>query len=242
MWTYVIIGVVGVCVVGLCFALAVASFSSENFFSKWKEVNETRNSIGITTFNYVSDINKRYFEGRLKLTRCPDFEDHYSTGIVALSDKTMQSNSLASLAIVSHELGHARQDFSGDKLKKHWRLRKAGRICGLFFMPLFIAGTVLTLLWFFNLLPELFYLILGMSLFAGSLVIFVFAIVLKWKEIKIEREASDFALEFLREYLTEKEVKIAQELLNAARLTYWATLIRTLLSWTLLTSKAQMFN
>lgn len=242
MWTWIIIGVVGALVLGLCFALAVASFSGENFMQKWKETDQVKNSLGATTLPYVQSINKRYFGGRLKLATCPDFEDHYSSGVIALSQTTMNSNSVASLAIVSHELGHARQDASGDKLKKHWALRRAGRICGLFFLPLFLAGAVLSVLWVFEILTELYFLIIGLSLFAGGLAIFVLAVVLKWKEIKIEREASDFALEFLREYFSEDEVKIAQDLLMAARLTYWATFVRTLLSWTLLTSKTKMFS
>ena len=209
---------------------------------KWKETEKVRNSLGATTLSYVQSINKRYFGGRLQLSRCSDFEDHYSSGVVSLSEKTMNSNSVASLAVVSHELGHARQDASGDKLKKHWALRRAGRICGLFFLPLFLVGALLSILWVLEVLPELFVLILGLSLFAGGLAIFVLAVVLKWKEIKIEREASAFAVEFLREYFSEEDVKLAQDLLVAARLTYWATFVRTLLSWTFLTSKTKMFN
>ena len=242
MWTYVIIGVVVMLVAGLCFALAVAGFSGENFVEKLRQLDATPNSLRATTLSYVESIYKRYFGGKLRLQDCPEFEDHYSRGVVALSEKTMQSNSIASFAIVSHELGHAKQDFSGDTLTKHWKLRRAVKICGLFFMPLFLAGTVLSLLWVFEILPQLVYVCLGVGLVAASIVIFFLAIILKWREIKIEREASDFALQFLGEYLSDEEVKLAQELLNAARLTYWASLIRTLLSWTLLTGKTKLFN
>ena len=184
MWTWIIVGVVGVLVLGLCFALAVASFSGENFMQKWKEVDQVRNSLGATTLSYVQSINKRYFGGKLQLARCAQFDDHYSSGVIALSDATMNSNRVASLAIVSHELGHARQDATGNKLKKHWALRRAGRICGLFFLPLFLAGAVFSILWVFEILPELYFLIVGLSLFAGGVGIFVLAVILKWKEIK----------------------------------------------------------
>ncbi|MDE6583238.1 MAG: zinc metallopeptidase [Clostridia bacterium] len=240
--TYVIIALVIVFALLLCFCLAVASFSFENYYEKLRETDQKRNSAGITTFEYVTEINKIHFGGKLQMARCAEFDDHYSTGRVALSEKTMASNSLASLAIVSHELGHARQDATSDKLTKHWRLKKIGRICGLFFMPVMLAGVILSVLNLLSVLEGLVYLILGVSLMAGGLMIFVFACILKYKEIKIEREASDFALVYLQEILMKPEVDACKEFLNSARLTYWASLFRTMFSWTLLTKKESMFR
>lgn len=241
MWTWIIVGIVIALVLVLCFALAVASFSFDNYAEKLQNLDGTRNSYGITTLQYVDAINKQYFGGRLKIARTQEWFDHYSTGVVALSEKTMQSNSLASLAIVSHELGHARQDAEGT-LKKHWSLRKSGRICGFFFMPFLIVGIVFSLLWVFQVLPEIYFLVIGLVCVGAALLIFAFAVMLKYKEIKIEKEASVFALDFLREVLTEDEVKLCQDFLNSARLTYWGALVRTLLSWTMLTGKDKMFK
>lgn len=241
IWTWVIIGAVVLFVVLLCVALAIASFSFENYYAKLQEVDEIQNSARMTTLEYVSQINQSNFGGRLHIERCEQFYDHYSTGRVALSDNTMNSDSLASFAIVSHELGHARQD-TGDTLKKHWRLRRLGRICGLFFMPLLIVGAICSVLWVFEVLPQLVVIIVGGSLIAASFLIFLFAIILRYKEVQIEKQASVFALDFLREVLNESEVKVCQELLNRARLTYWAGLIRTMLSWTMLTPKENLFK
>ena len=121
-------------------------------------------------------------------------------------------------------------------------MQRAGRICGFFFLPLLLAGVILCALWAFEVLAGMAFLIIGLACAGASLLIFLFAVVLKYKEIKIEKEASDFAIEFMREYLLEIEIKYCQELLNSARLTYWAGLIRTLLSWTMLTSKTPMFK
>lgn len=241
MWTWVIVGIVVALAVVLCFALAVASFSFDNYAEKLKNLDAKRNSYGITTLEFVDGINKQFFGGRLKLARAQEWYDHYSSGVVALSEKTMQSNSLASLAIVSHELGHARQDVAGT-LKKHWQMRKSGRICGLFFLPLFLVGIVISLLWVFSVLGQIYFLAIGLVCFAGALLIFAFAIILKWREIKVEKEASVFALDFLREVLTEDEVKLCQDFLDSVRLTYWGALIRTLLSWTMLTGKDKLFK
>jgi len=242
MWTYVVVGVIIALAVLLCLALAIASFSFDNFNQKLNELSQIENSNNISTLDYVRTINQTYFKNRLQIARCDEFNDHYSSGVVALSDRTMMSNGLSSLAIVSHELGHARQDASGNALKKHWKRRKIGRICGLFFLPLLIVGAIISLLSVFDVLSGTLYLSLGIGCLIGGILIFVFAIILKFLEIKIERQASDYAIEFLQEILTADEVKLCKNFLNSARLTYWASLIRTMLSWTMLTSKEKMFR
>lgn len=139
---YVVIGLLVAFAIFVCFALAVASFSFDNYYENLKKTNKMRNGCGVSTLDYVDEINDKYFDSKLNIMRCPEHQDHYSSGVVALSEKTMASNSLASLAIVSHELGHARQDSQGNKLVTHWKRKRTGRIVGLFFMPLVITGAV----------------------------------------------------------------------------------------------------
>ena len=242
IWTYVVIGVVAVLVILLCLGLAIASFSFENYYENLKEANSQRNNYGFTTLEYVDEINKKHFNNTLSITQCQEYNDHYQGGVVAISEKTMYSNSLASLAIVSHELGHARQDKEGKKLYKHGRMRRIGKTLGFLFMPLVIAGVVLSLLNIFNVLTEQFYLIFGLSLIGLAFVIFLFAVFLKYEEIKIEKEASKYALQFLDDYLNTAEIKSCRNFLDSARLTYWASLLKTLLGWTFLTKKDSMFR
>lgn len=242
MMTYIIIGAIAVVGVLLCFCLSVASFASQNFYEKLEENQQKANSKGIRTVDYVRAINDQNFGGRLRVERCAQYDDHYSAGVVALSNDTMLSNSLASLATVSHELGHARQDAEGDKLRKHWRRKQAGRVCGLFFMPVVIAGVVLCVLYLVDILTQFVALISGFVLIGLGILIFLFAIYLKYREIQIEKEASKYAIEFLQEVLNRSECKECEEFLNSARLTYWAVFFKTLLSWTFLTSKDPMFR
>jgi len=241
MLNYIIIGAVVLLAILLCFGLAIASFAGENYFDMLRKTRTIRNSYGIATMDFVAQINQNYFGGRLKIARCNPNDDHYGNGIVALSTETMSSNSLASLATVAHELGHARQDAEGDTLKKHFRLRSTGRIVGFFFMPMVIAGIALSLLYFFGVLQNNLYLYVGLGCSAIAVLIFFFSIILKYKEIKIEKEASTFALDYLREYLLEPEVKVCREFLDSARLTYWSVLFKTLLGWTFLTKRDRMF-
>lgn len=239
--TYAVIGIVVAFGLFLCFALAIASFSFDNYYDKFKENNVRRNSYGANTLNYVNHINQKYFGGKLRVERCKEFDDHYSKNKICLSEKTMGSDSLASLSIVSHELGHAKQDFSGNKLEKHWSLRHVGRICGMFFTPLVIAGAILSLLGVFEILTQ-YFLYIGLALLGLSFIIFIFALILKYKEIQIEKEASVFALDYLREILTEPEIECCKEFLDSARLTYWASLFKTMFAWTFLTKGNKMFK
>lgn len=242
MMTYIIIAIIVVFVLLLCFALAIASFSFDNYLENLKNLNNEENSFGISTLEYVENINKKHFANNLKIETCKPYEEHYSHNAIALSNDTMTSNSLASLAIVSHELGHAKQDFEGNKLVKHWKLRKLGRTCGFFFSPLLICGIVLCLLWIFDILPQIYVLSIGLGLSSLAFLIFVFAIILKYKEIKIEKDASEKALDFLKEFLTLEEISKCKKFLYSARLTYWASLFKTLFGWTHLTSKNKMFK
>lgn len=242
MMTYIIIGAVALVGVLLCFCLAVASFSSDNFYEKLEENRQKSNAYGISTLDFVRNINNENFGGKLEIASCEEYQDHYSTGVVALSNSTMRSDSLASLATVAHELGHARQDAEGNKLKKHWQRKKTGRICGLFFMPVVIIGIVLSVLYLLEVLPQMVVLVVGLSLLALAVLIFFFAIFLKYKEIQIEKEASKYAMQYLKEILTKTEYKACEEFLDSARYTYWAVLFKTLLSWTFLTSKDTMFR
>ena len=242
MIKYLIIGGVAVVVILICLGLAVASFAGENFSNALNQAREKRNTYGLTARDFVQEINDNHFNKSLSFARAEEYQDHYGGGVIALSNQTMMSNSLASMATIAHELGHAKQDATGNTLKKHFRLRKTGRFVGFFFMPNALAGIAMSLLYFFGVLEEKLYLYLGLGFLGMAFLIFLFALVLKYKEIKIEKEASVFALDYLREFFTEPEVKICKEFLDSARLTYWADLFKTMLGWTMLTKNNKMFN
>lgn len=242
MLTYFLIGVGILFAIFICIALAIASFSGDNYLENLKTANDSRNSAEMSTLDYVSKINEKYFFNQLKIDTCEKYKDHYSRARIALSEETMASNSLASFAIVSHELGHARQHLEGTKLSKHYKLRAIGKKCGFFFLPFLIVGFALCLTFLLGVVEQNYILYIGICLIAISLLIFIFAIVLKFKEIQIEKEASDYAIEFLKEFLTPPEILKCKKFLNSARMTYWASLFKTLLGWTMLTNINKMFK
>ena len=237
MMRYVIIGIIVVVVILLCVCFSIANFSGENYFVNLEKTRQIGNSAGFSTYDFVVELNRRHFSNKLQLARARRYEDHYSHGVVALSDETVSSDSLASLSTIAHEIGHARQDFRGNKLEKLYKLRKIGRVFSVFVFPLMLAGAILGALFAFQVLNENFYLYLSIALVGFGLFGFFFVIFEKYKEIQIEKEASKFALVYLREYLTDEEIVVCKEFLDSARLTYWADLFKNLLAWTFLTKK-----
>lgn len=227
--------VIGVAVI-FCFLLAVANFSGERFFEKYEKLNEVKVSCFYSSLEFVRGINNKHFSGKLKICKTDKIAgDAYADGMLILSENTLTHSSLASFTIISHEIGHARQDKEGNKLKSLNRLRKFGRFIGILLLPLLIAGGVIMIAF-----PHLFYL--GVGLASGGGLIFLTALFLKLKTISIEKEASKYALDYLGEYLNEEELSSCKKFLADARLTYWADFLRTLFAWTFLTKKSKFFN
>ncbi len=233
--TILIISVVVIIVILLCACLAVANFAGEDFYEKFKELTKKSINNEITVIQFYKLINEKYFNNNLKVTEAKKGADAYANGILFLSPSTINSNNIASFAIIAHELGHAKQDATTKKLKVMSTLRKTGAIIGFFMFPLLLAGLIL-LLFGGN------YLYYGIGLIAGGILIFLLAIVIKALTIKIEKEASQNALEFLKEICTKEELKICKDFLNDAKLTYWADMFRSLLGWTMLTRKGKLFR
>lgn len=233
----IVIGIIVIALVVIfCFLLAVANYSGERFFEKYEKLNEERVSCFYNSLEFVGQINHKYFNGELKLGRTDEkCGDAYAKGILFLSRETFSSPSLASFSIIAHEMGHARQDREGGKLTSLNRLRKIGRFLGGLMLPLLIAGGILMIA-----LPQYFYL--GLALACGGGGIFLTALFIKLRTISIEKEASKYAVEYLQEYLNERELKKCKRFLNDARQTYWADFLRTLFFWTMLTKKSKLFN
>ena len=239
MWIYIVIGAGVLFFLILCLCLAVANFSFDNFRDKQEEARKFGVQ-GLTIYDFVENVNEQHLGNALRMARCAEFQDHFSVGIIALSDKTLSSNSLASFSIVAHELGHALQYRDG-KLSKHWKNKHKKRILGRFFLPLMLVGLVFAILNLFGILNEIF-LYVGLGLLGLALLIFLIAIYSKYLEIRVEKEASKNGIKLLADYFPQKELKICEEFLNSARLTYWGDLFRTMLGWTMLTRKSKMFD
>lgn len=236
MELWVIIVLIVVLGVVLCACLAVANFSYESYYNKFLELNEVQSKSGITVFQFFMYINKNFLDDKIKIYQTQEEgQDAYARGVLYLSPSTLTSNSLAAFAIIAHELGHALQDKTSNKLKRLSFLRRLGYFVGAFMFPLLIAGVVLMIIG-----GNLFWY--GVGLAGGGALIFFLAILIKAITIKIEKEASQNAIMFLKSVLDEQELKTCRKFLNDAKLTYWGDMFRALLSWTFLTRKGKLFR
>ena len=229
----IIISVIAVAVL-LCFLLAVANFSGERFLERFEQMNKIEIKGETSPVDFVSQMNEKYFEGSLKFVKIDGVAtDAYSKGRLLLSEKTLSLNTIASYTIIAHELGHALQDKSGKKLKRLVVLRKIGRFLGLLFTPLLVGAGVLLVLGIVKW---------AIAFVALSALIFLLALLVKLRTISIEKDASKKAIVFLKDYLTDNEMKMAKRFLKDAKLTYWADFLRILLWWTAMSRKSKLFN
>ena len=233
----IIIGVV-VLVVLMSLALSIASFSNDRFLQEYEKLANEPTNENLNILDFVHLLNHNKFGGKIRVQSVEkDTENFYvsKAKVVALSQRTLSSNTLASFAIVAHEMGHALQDQEGKKLARLNFLRRVGSFIGFLFLPSILAGIIL-LFW-----GDQFKTI-SFVLFGVAAAILLLAVIIKSATISIEKDASEKGIEFLQEILSDDEVSKCRKLLNTARLTYWGDLFRLLLSWTLLTKKTTLFR
>ncbi len=235
---WIIIGVVVGLVLVLSLLFSIASFSGDRFFQIYQKLNKTKSGTSMNILDFIHSLNFNYFKNKLKIKKSiKEFENFYNSKhkLVVISENLLKSNSLASFAVVAHEMGHALQDKNGNKLKVLNTLRKFGFLFGFLFFPTLIIGLIL-----FFIGNNLF--LYGIILLSVSAFTLILSIFIKFFTISIEKDATNKGLNLLKDVLSEQELIQCKKLLNSAKLTYWADLIRLLFSWTFLTKKTKMFN
>jgi len=181
--------------------------------STFERYSQIRSKSGITgqqlaqqllTSNGLSQIRIVHVGGNLS--------DHYDPRkqLVALSDSTFSSDSVASLGVVAHEIGHAIQH------KNHYaplKIRNA-------FVPVAQFGSSFSWIIFFVglLLSTPLLINIGIWLF---LAVVVFSII----TLPVEFNASSRALDMIenQHILDSKEQLMAKKVLSAAAMTYVAS-------------------
>ena len=236
MNVWIIIGLVIAAAVLLCFLLAVANFSYDKFMERYKQMDNTEANTSMTPVEFANRVIAKYIKRRLEIVQISrQAGDAYGGGKLYLSSNSIYKKSLASYTIIAHELGHALQDVSGNMLKVLHALRRTGRVLGVLMLPSLIAGLVLLLFG-----ETLF--IVGCGLIGLSVLIFIMALIVRLRQISIEKDASKKAMMFLEDYFDERELKLCRKLLSDAKLTYWAGFLRLILIWTGVSRKESLFN
>ena len=189
----------------------------------WIKSSYTRNSAKLPGTNLTGKDAAEIIKDRNKfpveiIVQGPALSDHFdpSKNIVSISSESMKS-SIADIAVVAHEFGHVDQKFSNSTL---FKLRNGlvpvvniGSNLGLVLIILGISLNVLGLSQ------------LGLILFSLTT---VFALI----TVPIERDATRKGLNFIKEYnlITDDNMSGAKSVLNAASMTYVASLFSSLMN------------
>ena len=225
---YVLYWLLGIiCVPGIIFAF-VAQTKVFTSYNKYKQVqastDKTAEQIAreILDKNDLQNITIRRTSGELS--------DHYhpKKQEIALSDGVYGSNSVASISIALHEVGHAIQDKENYKPS---RIRAAlvpiVNFSSILLWPMMLVGLFLNIFASWNSFAGNVFMIVG-------LVFFFLSILFSLITLPTELDASKRALAQLTEngYLTsEEEITGAKKVLNAAALTYVASLVVAILNF-----------
>ena len=194
-------------------------------FNKYSKVNSISN---ITASTFAKTLLTSAGISDITITKCSGYlTDHFhpTKKYVALSDSVYNSSSIASLGVATHEIGHVLQ------YKNNYLPIKIRRIIqpilnfsSRFMWLILISGLILTLF-----IPTL--------VNAGEIMIIVFigiytlSFLFSLLTLPIEKNASKRALNLLKETNTLNSYELAQakEVLDAAALTYVASLVSSLL-------------
>ena len=195
-----------------------AQMKVRSAYSKWLKVANLRGLSGVDAARYLLSANQL---GDISIEGAPgELSDHYDprTKTLRLSQGVANSRSVASLAIVAHEVGHASQDATAyAPLKFRGAIVPAIQVSSYVGPLLFLIGLLInstSLAW------------LGVIFFGGT-VLFSFV------TLPVELNASARAIAMLRNdglVTTADEEGGARSVLNAAALTYVAALAQTLMT------------
>jgi Zn-dependent membrane protease YugP len=179
-------------------------------FKRYSQVRSSINLTGSKLARMLLDANGLY---DIKIERIPgQLTDHYDprSKVVRLSDVTYSGNSIASLGVVAHEIGHAVQH------SHHY-------------VPLVIRDAIVptanigsSLSWIIFFLGLIFY---SPFLMQFGIILFSFFVIFTLVTLPVELDASHRALIMLRNVMAmpEGEVAMARKVLSAAAMTYVAS-------------------
>lgn len=195
----------------------VAQLLVRSAYSKWSKIRNANGYSGPDTARHIM----RYAGLNVGLEGIPqEMGDHYDprSHIVRMSPGVAGTNSVASMAIVAHELGHAQQHQEGSILigARNFLLPAVQ------FSPLLSYGMILAGL-FFNLIGLAW---LGVAFFGVSVLFMILT-------LPVEIDASLRGLKLLQEsglIHSEQDRNGARQVLTAAALTYVAAAVTSLLT------------
>jgi uncharacterized protein len=214
-------------------ALLLALYAQWRVSSTYRKYSEVRNVQGLTGADVARVLIRNENLGHVGIEGTPGMlTDHYDprSKVIRLSDGSAQVPSVAAMAIVAHELGHAQQDRQG----YFWLQLRSG-IVGI----ANIGSQVGTLLFFIGLAFAAMTQGRGIGLAWAGVLLMGAAVLFTLITLPVEFNASARARDMLARngLVTTQEAAGVSEMLNAAALTYVAgaaQALSQLLYWVLL--------
>ncbi len=200
-------------------ALILSLWAQTNVNSTFRKYSQVTNRYGLTGADAARKILDMNGLHSVKIERVSgNLTDHFDprTNVVRLSDATYDSNSVGSIGVAAHEVGHAIQHATGyTAIKVRNAIVPVVNVCNILSMPILIAGLI-----FSYTLVEL-----GIILFSATV---LFQLI----TLPVEFNASSRALKTLemQNMLTQDELKGASKVLKAAAMTYVAAAVSSILS------------
>ncbi|PDW01190.1 zinc metallopeptidase [Candidatus Viridilinea mediisalina] len=197
-----------------------AQWRVKSSFEKWSKVPSAQQLNGM---DVARTLMQNEGLSHVQIERIGgELTDHYDPNgqVMRLSDGSLQPT-VAAMAIVAHELGHAAQDQEG-----YFWLRARSSIVGAANIGTNLGST----LFFIGIILALFAERLGLFVAVIGVILFSAAVVFTFVTLPVEFNASTRAREMLMRngLVTVEESKGVNAVLNAAALTYVAAAAQAL--------------
>lgn len=228
---YVLIGVL---VIGLVVCLAIANYAGSNLVAIFERY-EKLNAEFFNTLTLAKNISSGEFNNKIVVNVIDGFlTDYYHAGSINLSSRVAFGSNVSAFSVCAHELGHAMQyRDTPEKMRKFAKKLKLSAFLSNLTLPLLLIGVICII---FNIIAAL--VLCGLSFLT-----FFIGLLTKLSTIKIEKEASLNGLKLLQKYadFDNEKLKYAKKVLSAAKLTYIALFLKSVLKWTMLVNKYDFY-
>ena len=222
MWEYYLLGFI------LLPGILLAMYASIKVNTTYSKYSRMASASGLTAAQVAELMlrNAGLYDVRITCIG-GNLTDHFDprTRTLALSQGVYHSTSVAAIGVAAHEVGHAIQHSEGYvPLKLRSAMVPVINISSRLLWPILIIGLLFTFLIEIPLLGDIF-LIAGLVVFGGSL---IFSLV----TLPVEFNASSRAYRTLidNQILSVQEANLSKKVLNAAALTYVASMVMALLN------------
>ncbi len=199
----------------------VAQGKVSSAFNKYKDVSSSLDMTGAQ----LAEMLAQQYGVNIKIGSCRGtLSDHYNsrTKTLNISQANYNSKSLAAHAIVAHEFGHALQDKENYlALKLRQVVVTACNFVSTLLIPMVVIGLIMNLVFFMTAGSILIYVYVG---------IYAVSVLASLVTLPVEYNASARAKKLLYEMgcVSQEEVEGTDRLLNAAAMTYVASLLVSL--------------